>query len=208
MSEYKPILDRFVEKIQLDTKTGCWNWTGTISRNGYGRMNIRGKTIEAHRVSFQLFKGEIPKGLEIDHECRNRKCENPNHLRAITHRENTDHDRRKTHCDAGHPYIPGSYHQYKTKHGVGRWCKQCFRLRRAIKEGRDVSELGTRDKPRERTHCKNGHCFAEVGFYIQKANGKAYRKCKACQDAWNKNWNHIRRIARAKNVSPSMALNR
>ena len=130
MPAYRPLLDRFVEKFELDPETGCWNWAASISRKGYGRFQVASKkAVEAHRVSYEIFVGDIPPGLEIDHKCRNRRCVCPSHLRAITHRENTDHDRRKTQCENGHPYTEGSYYLYKTKHGVGRWCKQCFKFR-------------------------------------------------------------------------------
>jgi len=64
----------------INKKTGCWEWVKDITWGGYGSKNGRG----AHRVYYERYKGEIPKGLEIDHLCRNRKCVNPEHLEAVT----------------------------------------------------------------------------------------------------------------------------
>ena len=43
---------RFWSKIDLDWKTGCWNWTSVIDDHGYGRININHKNILAHRYSY------------------------------------------------------------------------------------------------------------------------------------------------------------
>lgn len=71
---------------------GCWLWTGTIRPDGYGVIYIASKALRfrtsAHRYSYQLIKGAIPEGLELDHLCRVRKCCNPDHLEAVTHAEN------------------------------------------------------------------------------------------------------------------------
>ena len=76
-------------------KTGaCWEWTGGLNK-GYGQINTtRGGTrrnLKAHRVSFELANGPIASGLEIDHICHNRRCVNPEHLRAVTHKQNNEH---------------------------------------------------------------------------------------------------------------------
>lgn len=93
----------------------CWVWRGTTSggRHGlrYGVVNKHRKTKLAHRLSYETFVGEIPKGLEIDHLCRNTLCVNPKHLEAVTHKENilrgngfSGVNARKTHCPRGHKY--------------------------------------------------------------------------------------------------------
>jgi hypothetical protein len=48
----------------------------------------------AHRISFTLHNGPIPKGKVVDHICHNRGCVNPGHLRLATHFENAQN---KTH---------------------------------------------------------------------------------------------------------------
>jgi HNH endonuclease len=76
---------RFWTKVDKTDK--CWNWKGCL-RNGYGLVKMKGKMRQASRVAFELVKGEIPDGLEIDHICQNTLCVNPDHLEAVTHREN------------------------------------------------------------------------------------------------------------------------
>lgn len=71
----------------VDPVSGCWNWNGSTSR-GYGHKKLKGKGRLAHRLSYQLFNGEIPAGLQVMHKCDNRKCINPDHLTLGTNRDN------------------------------------------------------------------------------------------------------------------------
>ncbi len=67
-----------------DETEKCWFWEGYIDPLGYGRHRRE----YAHRVAYLYIHGVIPKGLEIHHICHNRRCINPEHLKAVTHKEN------------------------------------------------------------------------------------------------------------------------
>lgn len=78
---------------------GCWEWQGKLSKDGYGsfQKSIDGiKTeVRAHRKSYEIFKGEIPKGMQVCHTCDNPSCCNPEHLWLGTSRENTQDSFKK-----------------------------------------------------------------------------------------------------------------
>ena len=87
-----PLEVRFWEKVEkTDT---CWNWTGATTKKGgegYGQVTVGGgvKTV-AHRASYEMAYGKIPEGLTVDHLCHNTKCVNPEHLRAVTQKQNSE----------------------------------------------------------------------------------------------------------------------
>lgn len=108
----RPLIERFMEKFDVDPATGCWSWTGAIvPTTGYGAIGEGApsrRLLSAHVASYMLF---VPRGRktlkgkkrwEIDHKCHNddptckggvtclhRRCVNPDHLRIATHRQNT-----------------------------------------------------------------------------------------------------------------------
>lgn len=117
----------------VDASGDCWTWTNALSTNGYAYFHINKKTYLAHRVSYQMFHGEITAGLDIDHLCRNRGCVNPHHLEAVSRSINLrrgigptlakERYAKITHCKRGHEYTPENT---KRKRGA-RICISCQR---------------------------------------------------------------------------------
>lgn len=86
----REIFYRFWKHVDIKDNTGeCWNWiSAERNRFGYGGFNFYGRNTHAHRVAYMLTKGIILEGLEVQHNCNNPKCCNPNHLELGDHSKN------------------------------------------------------------------------------------------------------------------------
>lgn len=122
-------MERFWSKV--DKSGVCWNWTASKKYKNYGQFWYKGRNDFAHRVSYELCKGVIPDGLQIDHLCRNPSCVNPDHLEAVTQKENilrgvglSAQRARQTHCKNGHPLSGDNLRRDKK---FRRICKTCAR---------------------------------------------------------------------------------
>lgn len=89
--------ERFLSYV--DESGDCWLWTGYCDRYGYpvfGKSSrLSGK---GHRWSYDRWVGPIPEGHDVHHDCGNRACVRPEHLRAVEHGAHTSHHRsRRSH---------------------------------------------------------------------------------------------------------------
>ncbi len=195
-------LDRFMAFVSPEPNSGCWIYEGSGSF-GYGFFWLNGKNERAHRVSYRHFKGDIPEGLCLDHLCRVRCCVNPDHLEAVTIKENVVRGimgsgetspiakfwRDKTHCPQGHEYTERS--TYYNLRG-SRECRLCRKERSKIYEEKqkkiralNPKENGAVTYWRSFTHCKNGHPFEGDNLYITPTG---HRGCKSCRIAAKKRY--------------------
>jgi len=108
----KTLAQRFAEKVKLGARSkDCWEWTARRDTGGYGVLKSGRKNRRAHRISYEMFVGPVPEGLQLDHLCRVRHCVNPEHLEPVTQRVNSLRSNgvsaanaKKTHCKRGHPF--------------------------------------------------------------------------------------------------------
>lgn len=119
-------MKRFFDKIEkIDS---CWIWTACLrGKTGYGAFKLNGKTIDAHRVSYQLHKGEIPEKMYVCHSCDNRKCVNPDHLFLGTAKDNWQDgfDKNRIKLLGGIDIEKLKRHPSISSYAKGCRCQQC-----------------------------------------------------------------------------------
>lgn len=131
----RSVLERLLSKISVPISGGCWLWEGYIHPTGYGKMFDGNGARASHIVSYELSRGKVPVGLQLDHLCRVRHCVNPEHLEAVTSVENSmrgdswKHNVVKTKCKHGHNY--SGYNLIIRKDRRGRECRTCKNIRNA-----------------------------------------------------------------------------
>jgi len=83
------LLDRVLNKVEVNNTTGCWEFCGGKNNLGYGMIRDDKKMRTTHRVSYEEHTNtKIPKHLIVMHSCDNPCCVNPAHLSLGTRQDN------------------------------------------------------------------------------------------------------------------------
>lgn len=195
---YPPPRERLLARVVV-RPNGCWEWTGSVSQDGYGGCGYKGKGgAKAHRAVYEELVGPIPQGMTLDHlchtgdlscrggpSCLHRRCVNPGHLEPVSSEENSSRGvhGRKTHCPLGHPYSGANL---KVGKNGGRYCVKCARdrahsRRQLVAQNPDlVQPLNHR-----KTHCVRGHPFTEAN---SKVTLDGRRECRICSCIRNREY--------------------
>lgn len=71
-----------------DPVTGCWLWIGALDGKGYAKASIEGRLVQMHIHLWTAKNGPLPRGIQLDHMCRRRRCIRPEHMDPVTTTEN------------------------------------------------------------------------------------------------------------------------
>lgn len=95
MTNYPPLADRLMSRLEPELNSGCWLYSRAAPAPGYGRIYYNGGTIGAHRASWIVHFGRIPNGMHVLHKCDVPACCNPSHLFLGTRSDNMQDKERK-----------------------------------------------------------------------------------------------------------------
>lgn len=170
------LVARFRERVAQQGPDECWEWTGKRQPAGYGVLSTgHSGRVYAHRLAVELDGRELSRDDHVCHACDNPPCCNPLHLFIGTNADNARDARDKglrvkERCRRGHLKTPDNTYEFTDANGyLHRYCRQCQRDAIGVKKPRP----GVRSE----THCRNGHAFAVVGFYVRKRGGIRCREC-------------------------------
>jgi len=160
-------MQRLISRCDIDDN-GCWV-VRNVQPNDYGVFKKDHQDYQAHRVSYKMFKGDVPVELVVDHQCPgrpNRACVNPQHLSLATTKQNLRNAYK--HCSAGHPYVFPNAFERNGK----RTCVACFLRKLAKQQSRPRIVPGG--------VCKNGHLLSWDNIYEYVYDTGRNAQCKQC----------------------------
>lgn len=136
-------------KIRVDG-SGCWLWTASLNRGGYGQLGMGGHgVVTAHRYVYQQLVRPVPRGVYLCHTCDVPACVNPDHLYEGDARDNgrdasargllRPYNGGVSHCVNGHEYTPENTYRApsRPKH---RACLTCIRARDARRKSSRMTD--------------------------------------------------------------------
>lgn len=139
-------LPQLLESVDYRGDNGCWNWTRGKKTGGYGEFKPfrYGNNRATHAIFYEMRYDAIPKGMTVDHLCRNPSCVNPKHLEVVTRAANVMRgespaakNARKTHCGT----CGNEFDYFYLRNGnPRRGCKNCTKLRMRASRARKKSQ--------------------------------------------------------------------
>jgi hypothetical protein len=180
--------DILQERIQPEPNSGCWLWTGRLIK-GYGILLHDDKMHQGHRLVYELLKGTIPPGLQLDHLCRTPACVNPDHLEPVTPRENVRRGKvselrvKLEYCKNGHP-LNGENLRLKPRNDTGqlrRVCRICNRkadIELWRKRKLESTGLVSRSRSERKLICPAGHSKTGENLVITARGCYICRLCR------------------------------
>lgn len=141
------IEERFWSKVDWTlTEDRCWPWLAATNSRGYGRFGMgKYRNVPAHCVAYELEVGGVPPGHMVDHVkargCTTTLCCNPDHLEAVTVRENTLRGNAPSAVNARKVSCPKCAGPYQLTSRGKRICRPCT-TKRELTRRRRAAGLG------------------------------------------------------------------
>jgi hypothetical protein len=129
--------ETFWKRVSVGSDNDCWIWTGSRTKQGYGNLRIKQKTVYAHRYIYELRNGKIPDGLVVCHKCDNPACVNPSHLFLGTQGDNV-RDRDEKGRRGSNPPRGESHHNSKLTE------KDVAEIRKMLADGQSIRKIASK----------------------------------------------------------------
>ncbi len=170
-----PVEERFFRKVDKGDGLGCWVWKGSTNEDGYGSFYYRGKVGRAHRASYSMFVGEIPKGIQVLHDCDNPSCVRPDHLFLGTQLDNIKDacaKGRNRNGMKGRRHSPEAIAKISKRHsGVKKTEEHIRRIMRTKRDQSKISDSDVEDMKRLR---QGGWTYRRLGKRYGISTSGAY----------------------------------